>query len=40
MRWTRSACMFLKLNLARSPERVLMPLKGCLGTRFPQGKRK
>ena len=31
MRWTRSACMFLKLNLARSPERVLMPLKGCIG---------
>ena len=22
MRWTRSACMFLKLNLARSPEQV------------------
>ena len=25
--------MFLKLNLARSPERVEMPLKGCFGTR-------
>ena len=32
MRWTRSACICLKLNLARSPERVLMPLRGCFGT--------
>ena len=27
------ACSFLNENLARSPERVLMPLKGCFGTR-------
>ena len=33
MRCTRSATMCLKLNLARSPERVEMPLRGCLGTR-------
>ena len=33
MRWARSACIFLNENLARSPERVEMPLKGCLGTR-------
>ena len=25
--------MFLNVNLARSPERVEMPLRGCLGTR-------
>ena len=30
---TRSATIPLKVNLARSPERVEMPLRGCLGTR-------
>ena len=33
MRWTRSASMFLKVKRARSPDRVLIPLSGCLGTR-------
>ena len=33
IRCTRSACMPLNVNLARSPERVEMPLRGCLGTR-------
>ena len=33
MRWTLSASMFLKVKRARSPDRVLIPLRGCFGTR-------